>query len=426
VDIALGMIRAISFSTPLAAGTWSVFRSLCDGLKAYGIDLRWLAAGGSSQDAEAARVANQEGYPGCFINRNSFSEKELAQRFYEYVVAQGAGLVFHHVLCGTIESNLARYLPQQVRRILVVHNITPSTYRAARALRDCVHAVVGVSPRIRKDLVGRYGFPPNWTVAIPNGIDTQPFVQIQRIPSDGPLRILFHGRIEDISKGVLWVPGILRRAARLGAHFTLTVSGDGPDAERLRSALSNSGLAQVSFLGWTRHSDVPSLVAAHDVLMFPSRFEGLPIALVEAMAGGCVPVASKIWGVTDEVIEHGVNGFLFPVGEIGEAAKYIALLAADRTLLARMSGAARSSVCARFTREKQAIAYYHLIQRMLEDPRSIRKPLEFDRWKMAWGLKPSWWHVFPQPVKKFARLARERWTASHELRRRAHGEGRDL
>jgi glycosyltransferase involved in cell wall biosynthesis len=223
------------------------------------------------------------------------------------------------------------------------------------------------------------------------------------------LRLLFLGRVEDTAKGVLWIPKILSRILAKGTAVRLTVAGDGPDLPALRKALSGPGLhPAVDFVGLIPLADVPGLVARHDVFLMPSRFEGFPLTLIEAMAGGCVPVASRIRGVTDFVVEDGRTGLLFPVGAVGAAADWIVRLDRDRSLLASLSRAARDAVASKFTASEQASRYAELLHRVMESPQPLPKPLPLERWQVHRGLLPGWWSRLPLPLKNALRVVRER------------------
>jgi len=75
--------------------------------------------------------------------------------------------------------------------------------------------------------------------------------------------------------------------------------------------------------------NVPAVLAEADIYVFPSRYEGFGLSLVEAMACGCVPVASAIHGVTDTIVDDGGTGRLFPIGDWQRAADCIVRLTAD-------------------------------------------------------------------------------------------------
>jgi len=401
-------MEVISLLAPHFGGMWEFFNNLRCGLLRYGVRMRWLVVK-YADHGQLSGATSAEQCAGQIIVSPTNTAADCAAAYLEHLTGHRPSLVIHHVLGSTIEINLARYLPPEIRRILVVHNITPATYRAARAVRDYVHATVGVSRRVREDLVRYCGFDPDWTVAIANGVQLARFDNLPPAPVCPPARLLFLGRIEDISKGVLWLPNILERVLAAGVDATLTVAGDGPDLAPLRQRFGNRGLAaRVRLTGPCKPEEVPNIMAQHHVFIFPSRFEGIGLALIEALAAGCAPVASRIEGVTDTVVQHGRNGFLFPPGDIQAAADCVVRLARNAHLRSVFGDAARTSARERFGVERMASQYYELIRRVIQEPRPIFPPLPIEHWGVPKGLRPAWWHHLPQPVKNRFRTLRFR------------------
>jgi len=406
------MLRTVlSLYAPCGGGgVIQVFRNLRSATEESGVDLRWLGCGAQAMQA-ARRYARPDDWEcGEIIGPALHGEKERAREYIRQIAARRPSAVLLHVMCGQIESNLAAFLPREIPRIALVHSITPSTYRGARAMRDYLHATIGVSRRIRKDLVKLCGFPPDNTFCIPNGLDPRPFSECPRTDAgDGPLRVLSCGRIEDISKGVFWIPEIVKKAFARGLDMRLTVAGDGPDRAELQRRINSSGLRPITeFRGWVQREDLPRLYAEHDVFLFTSRFEGLGVALIEAMAAGCVPLATRIRGVTDFVIEDGRTGFLFPSGKTEAAARLLADVAANRGRLKEMQDACRAATAGRFGVREQARAFAEVVERVIAHPRRIKDPLPIEKWSIARGLRPAWWTSLPEPVKNGLRVLRER------------------
>ncbi len=120
------------------------------------------------------------------------------------------------------------------------------------------------------------------------------------------------------------------------AHFVLV--GDGalrPALERLRRAAGLDG--RLHLPGWRR--DVPAVLDAATVATLTSRFEGLPRALVEALAAG-VPVAAMAVDGVEEVVRDGGNGFLVAEGDVAALAERVAAVLADAALRRRLVAAA--------------------------------------------------------------------------------------
>lgn len=391
-------------------GVIQVFRNLRSAAGEFGLDLRWMGCGAPAMEV-ARRYARPEDWEcGEIVGTGLETDNERAKEYRQQIIDRGPAAVLLHVMCGEVESNLAAYLPREIPRIAFVHTITPSTYRGARAMRDHLHATIAVSPRIRDDLVRLCGFPADSTFCVPTGLDCQAFSECARTDmGNGPLRLLSCGRVEDISKGVFWLPKILKKARALGLDARLTVAGDGQDRAELERRVDSAGLRGVTeFRGWVQREDLPRLYAEHEVFLFPSRYEGLGVACIEAMAAGCVPVATRIRGVTDFVIENGRTGLLFPSGDTGTAARLLADVERDRGRLRRMRDACRAETAGRFGVRGQARAFADIVERVVAHPRRIKDPLPMEKWRIAQGLKPAWWTSLPEPVKNRLRVLRER------------------
>jgi glycosyltransferase involved in cell wall biosynthesis len=395
------------FVTPHIGGTWTVYKSVRTGLANYGVDVRWLGVGPSGRAALEDPHWEAERPYGAVAGGDTSDELAQAKALIATLESEDYDGVFVNAACNRVHSNVVRYLDTRIRRIMTVHSITVATYAGARVLRDHVHATVCVSPRIRGDLVKRHGFPATDTSCIPNALDLSPFArEPARDAAGGALRLLSLGRLIDADKGVFWLPRIIDRLG--DCPVRLTIAGDGPDRAELERRCAHLG-ERVRFLGRIPPDRVPEVLAAHDVFLFPSRFEGLPLSLVEAMACGCVPVASRIKGVTDFVVADGTDGLLFDLGNVRLAARQIRRLAGDRSLLARLSEAARLNVAGHFELDAMARAYFEVVQRVTSAPRTIEPPLPIAAWSYPAGLRPGLRTYLPSGLKKQLRVWRERF-----------------
>lgn len=393
------------FVTPHTGGTFTVFTSLRAALRPHGVDLRWM--GPVDREALLAdrrwadEVTSGEAIALSDTNSGAGQAREMAAR----LEADGYDGVFVNVLSDRVSTNLVRHLPERLLRIMIVHNITPGTYAAAVAIRDYVHATICVSPRICADLVSGGGFSPTRTVVVQNvGAVRVGRRTFRPSAAQTGLDMLSLGRIEDQSKGVFWLPRIL---GALPPDVRLTVAGDGPDRDHLRHLLKPFG-ARVRLLGAVPATDVPGLMAEHDALIMPSRYEGFGIVLAEAMAMGCVPVASRIQGVTDVVVEDGREGLLFPVGDWRGAARRIAALRDDRALLERLAGAAQAKVRNMYSTERLGDDYARVIHEVAGKRPAIAPPLPIEDWRLPGGLRSGLRTYVPRPVKNVLRVAKER------------------
>ena len=103
--------------------------------------------------------------------------------------------------------------------------------------------------------------------------------------------------------------------------------------------LRSSGLGErLRLLGY--RDDVPELMAAADIFVLPSRFEGLPMSVIEAMLTGIPVVATNVRGPAEQVVPE-ATGLLVPSGDSSALAAALARLVVDKALRARMGAAGR-------------------------------------------------------------------------------------
>jgi glycosyltransferase involved in cell wall biosynthesis len=177
------------------------------------------------------------------------------------------------------------------------------------------------------------------------------------------LRLLFAGRLEH-QKGIFDLPRIDDLLRELNVPVEWTVVGGGPQEQELRRRWGGSG--RVRWLGRCSNAAVQALYADHDVFVLPSRFEGFPVGLLEAMGSGLVPVVSDIRSGIAEIMEPGVTGYLAAVGDIVGFASAIKELDDDRERLETMSCAARRRVVERFNIQERVTGYQALFNRWRE------------------------------------------------------------
>jgi glycosyltransferase involved in cell wall biosynthesis len=134
---------------------------------------------------------------------------------------------------------------------------------------------------------------------------------------------------------------LLRAAAQVREAFPavrFVLVGQGPLEAETRRLAGELGLdATVVFAGF--RTDATRLMAAFDAFALSSTYEGLPIALIEAMATGCPAVVTRVGG-TPEVVADGVQGFLVPPRDPAALAAGLTRLLGDPTLRAGMGAAA--------------------------------------------------------------------------------------
>ncbi|MGB7293162.1 MAG: glycosyltransferase family 4 protein [Thermodesulfobacteriota bacterium] len=392
------------FGIPHTGGTYTVYKHLRDGLSKKGIDVRWIGVGPEAASVRGDSTWEHEWQNGDVVAGDTVDEAIQGRQLVEHLEDAGYHGVFVNVLANRAQTNAVRYLYSDILRIMIVHSISLGTYAAARSIRDYVHNTIAVSPRIKDDLVKKYAFRANRIDVISHSIDFKDYDNIERYTNSVPLKLISLGRVEDLSKGVLWLPEIIKLLD--SSNVTLTIVGDGPDLNRLKSACAELK-EQVRFTGSVPLEEVPFLFSQHDVFIMPSRFEGFGHTLLEAMAAGCVPISSRIRGTTEYIVQDGENGFLFPIGDCRSAAHLIAMLANDKQLLERMSINCKRTVNDRFNIERMVSDYSKAIYSIRTKRPFIKQPLDINDWYIPYGLKPGLRTILPDWFKNMARKYRE-------------------
>lgn len=154
-----------------------------------------------------------------------------------------------------------------------------------------------------------------------------------------PLRMVSLGRL-GASKGsydLVQAIGMLPNAVR--ANLRVTLAGDG-EVEQVRRYVRARGLADIiDVVGWVGSADRDRLLAESAIFVLPSYSEGLPMAVLEAMANGVVPVTTAV-GAIPEVVTDGVNGVLVSAGDPSQLAAALQSLVVDAELRNRLAAAA--------------------------------------------------------------------------------------
>ena len=177
--------------------------------------------------------------------------------------------------------------------------------------------VVAVSRAVKEDLV-KQGYEAELIEVIPNGMDPTPFTQVDNnkvrklrqelgIKGDGTL----FGVVARLSPQKD-VATFLHAFAKQNAQSHAFIAGNGPLYDELQDKANSLKLTRCHFLGFRR--DIPLLLQACDVFVLPSRWEGLPLTVLEAMACSKPVVATAVDGTKEAVVE-GETGFLVPPGD---------------------------------------------------------------------------------------------------------------
>jgi glycosyltransferase involved in cell wall biosynthesis len=190
-----------------------------------------------------------------------------------------------------------------------------------------------------ENLVRYYRYDPKRIVVIPNWIDASQYAQAaamhaRRLPPERPV-VLFVGWMEEF-KGIFELARAARRLVDRGLSFRLVLCGDGIHYDEMVRRCRDYGLDDVvEFRGWVDENRKREALAEADLFVFPSHREGMPNAVVEAMASGLPIVTTPVGGIPC-LIESGRNGLLVPPRDWEKLAEAIETLLGDEPLRRKM------------------------------------------------------------------------------------------
>jgi sugar transferase (PEP-CTERM/EpsH1 system associated) len=219
----------------------------------------------------------------------------------------------------------------------------PRRFWAQRQLTRFTDRVFSVSGQLRTDLCRHVGLQERQVEVLYNGVDLLRFGSVDRdqarralgyAPTDVVVGSV--GRLVTVKNFPLLLDALADPAL---AHVHAFIVGDGPLRAELQARIDAHGMGgRVRLLG--HRDDVPALLPAMDVFVLPSTHEGMSNTLLEAMACGVAPVASRVGG-NAEVLGHDGNGLLFESGDEAGLRQALARVCNDAGLRARMGHAAR-------------------------------------------------------------------------------------
>jgi glycosyltransferase involved in cell wall biosynthesis len=289
----------------------------------------------------------------------------LARRMRE----DGVELVHTHLFGDSLHGYLAARRAGGLPVVMTLHNVAGFHSRLQRLgyrwLLPRVARAVACTEAVRRSFVAELGGRPAALETIANGIAAAPAGGGEREAAAGPggePLIAGIGRLVE-QKGFVHLIDALARLRRDGLAARLLLLGEGPLRADLEARAAAAGVAdRVSLPGF--RADVQGLLATVDVVAFSSLDEGLPMALLEAMAAARCVVATDVGGVGDAV-RHEREGLLVPPRDPASLAAALARVLRDGELRRRLGAAAERRFRERFTAERMAEAYARLYREVL-------------------------------------------------------------
>ena len=258
------------------------------------------------------------------------------------------------------------YLPKNTAHIVGLHDHGRRYLDVVFRNRQYIDGVWCVAKNVEEKLrssLGQSGFS-GLIQTVYNGAEFP--ARPERRAKDGPIGLLFMGRMDPLVKGIFDLVPIMNNMKQLGVPFRLTIVGG--RHKQLESRFSKHQLEPfVSWTGTIPREECYRLASQNEVFLMTSRREPFGMVTIEAMSMGCVPLAYDIPSGSREIIEHGKNGLLLPLGGFRVWADSIRNLYENPQVWSKLSQAAMDRARETFNREKLAISMIDFLKTVLSN-----------------------------------------------------------
>lgn len=315
----------------------------------------------------SARIAQlrEQGIP--FVLVNGLSKVTTIAALKRVLQREQIDVLLAHGFSEHLWGRYAGLLAKTPVIIQVEHNTkeryTQFRLAQSRWLAKYTDAMIGCSEGVRSVLL-KQGLPASKVHAISNGIYTQPFTA-EAPPEwdsreDGIVMVARFSKQKDHETLVRAVAELQQRGLVLPVFF----AGGGKELHRkpIERLVHKLGLQQqVKFLGVCK--DVPGLLMRYKFAVLSTHYEGMPLALIEGMAAGCLAITSRVPGA-QEVIEHGKTGYVVAESDASALAEQLEKAYGDTQRSTEIASLGREKALNDYSYEAMASGYSNLIQQL--------------------------------------------------------------
>jgi glycosyltransferase involved in cell wall biosynthesis len=295
-----------------------------------------------------------------------------------YLLHKRERLDIIHVHCADVSTTACGYLISKLSGTPFIVSAHGSEVRlkkntfikfVQRLLISKATVITCVSRDIMKILMNEYRVGREKIFIVPNGYDEalslSPLIKLENY-----FKIVFVGSLREVKDPMTLIKGF-EIIAKKYSNIRLFIIGDGPKYRELSNYCVKKRLIEkVSFLKQLSHEKTINMVAASDVFVLTSIEEGLPTALIEAMALGKPVVVTNVGGIP-EVVKNEINGLLVPPRSPENVAKALERLLNDCELRKKLGRAAKESM-QNYSWNKIAEKYERIYYKLLREAESFK------------------------------------------------------
>ena len=330
-------------------------------------------------DAEIAEYIRSLGVPVFDLKMNAKWRVDAFWRLFQLLRETRPTILhtwlFHANISGRMVGRLAR-TPIIIASERTMGKEEYTRLWVNRLTAPLVDKIICVSQQVHEFAEQVIHLPPEKLVVIPNGVPIEDFARLPNalqaraaldLPT-GELLIGSIGRMHRV-KGYDFLLDAFSRIAASHTNSRLLMVGDGPELDAMKTKTSQLGLEQrVTFLG--KRNDIAAILPAMDIFVLPSLHEGMPNAVLEAMAARLCVVASSVGGIPELVI-HGQTGLLVPPRDSEALANALISLLNAPQMRSQMGQTGRKRALEHYSIQSNIDKTQKLYEHLLESKRSV-------------------------------------------------------
>lgn len=272
----------------------------------------------------------------CCIHFTDENELALVKRMAEKIVEFLPCVFISHGSVALYAAGMVKSMfPDQLRLVAVAHGDEVNTYNRLSIWSDQVDGIICISKKIYNKFQIQYGLPQDILLYKPNPIQIPQLIE-KGNSAKHTLKIGFAARLRREQKRAHLLPEIIEGCISKNLDVEFNIAGEGECLEHLLAYVSDEHLEErVHVMGWIAPTDIMNFWGEQDVYLNISNYEGMSIAMLEAMALGVVPVVTDVSGVGD-LIEDGRNGFVVPVENWMDVVDKIEFISENRGIVEKI------------------------------------------------------------------------------------------
>lgn len=264
--------------------------------------------------------------------------ERMMQNFPVFVIDNRTGITFMAAII------LKELFPGDVKVLSIAHEDLSYHYKRRAYWEKKVDYLIGVSKKICSTFIQEYQYSPQKVLYKESFVEKgSPCVRKYSATNEA-IRIGYAARLRKLQKRADLMPLFIEKLENSGIEYVLSIAGEGECKKAIEEYVSKRGIQdRVKIVGLLEEMQMPQFWMQQDVFVNFSEYEGMSLAMLEAMSYGVVPVVTAVSG-TEEVIAPKVNGYIVKRGELNGIVETIAELYENKKLLQQMGEKSRSVI----------------------------------------------------------------------------------